>query len=367
MSPSHLLLTAIVFSQTPSLEPPRDVAHRASAAEASADWPDPVRSDVTKLPLDTLLELLPPRDRQQRTPADGRVERHPVAREFAARLLGGDEPCPAQWASLLLRTRALQFRHRWPLTGPFFAGSLFLGLDVPPEYGRVTVRACTPEARTVRRGVKRGADPIGGCALEHRLWPRDVDPILELRGELALAGSHTIEFELTVESVGTKFSVEFEIVQQLDDAMPSANGPAIDAAVRDAIGLEIRGSGAWRRPAFTLARSSVERAELPSLAICADLEWRRDGLCLSACHLDAREGTCELRHIDGSEYLPGECSDFSFDAVRFGSSTQLPESAPTLRVTSRAWHVLTQWSCDRYWLGSFEVTLEQLLRQAARR
>lgn len=357
---------ALAFTQTPSIDAPQDVAHREPVSAIVADWPDPVRSDVTKLPLDALIALLPPRDRQQRTLADGRVEKHPVAREFAARLLRGDEPWPAQWTSLLLRTRALQFRHRWPLTAPLFAGSMFIGIDLPQEYGCVTVLARTPNAWKVRRGWNRGEQPILGCGMEYRDWPRDVDPILNCVGALAHAGSHTIEFDVTVESVQTKFSVGFEFVPTLDDAMPPASGPTIDAAVRDSIGLRLRGNDEWKRPVFTFERSSARHPEIASVAICADLEWLRDGETLSACHLDSREGTCELRHVDGSASPPSECSDFAAHAAEFASPSPVSGRAPTLRITSRDWHVLTQWSCDRYWRGSCDLPLELLLRQAER-
>lgn len=345
------------------LERPADSARVPLRESRLEGWPDPVPDGFTRLPLDALIDLLPPAIRAERT-RDGGRELHPLEFEFQRRVFSGTELTTAQWFRVLSRTNKLRYRTRWPAGEPFK-----LELWNPVIDSRYVRLAPRIEGWRSVRFPLWDLDLLGGCGMDSAEQQGGLAQLQQTDRSLSL-GSHFIQCGLEVARTSGEIALPVEIVARLDDAMPPVSGAAIDAAVRASFGVAFQ-------PADPTLGHAVLRCEaaldvdpaLAHIAVCADIERLCDGVAVGyARHVCLPEIDVRMRAARGGTSSRAEMFALELERIPAACLRDERERARwSLRVTSTTNDVLTQWWCDRYWKGSFELPLAEAMEREAKR
>jgi hypothetical protein len=211
-------------------------------AQASASEP---QQDLRESSLDELIDLLPTTNGEVwRDEASGDLQIHPAVTEIERRLLAGQQLTSDQWKRALLNSQAIQIRRRWPADQ-----SLAVRMHLPRWL-------CPAEIRLIPRNERlktaKGGTLVSASCGTYAL-SQSARQLYQQIGRLR-PGEHRLEFDVEVErgrswlssaSRGSdvpqqllwKGELAFDVlvVPDLEAAMPRAQDPSVDEAVRDSI------------------------------------------------------------------------------------------------------------------------------------
>lgn len=334
----------------------------------------PVTGDLTRLPLDELIQRLPAAGSEWIRGASWRLV--PVAQELKDRIEHGAELSGDQWKRALLSTGAVRMRSRWPSSEPLAISMKEVGW-LPCTRVRLEPRDAT--LAPVEAGWLNGPGFCGTYSSQvEQSW------LYQVLGELPL-GRQTLVLDLTLERgrpfrsrfakadegfvapAGVFFrgtlSFDVEIVATADEAVPPRSSSELDAAVRRTLSLAFD-DWAHGRAALLVVDPDVRDPALARLGLSLDIELRHG------------EELVQEMHLTASTYDP-LCSSISVHEApdqpfSFGVLGVLPiatEGDPAARAgwSARArgtsQHALQLWEADAYWSGEVRLSLDELIQR----
>lgn len=334
---------------------------------------------IEQVSMDELLRMLPPADTEWSIcHQDFEFTEHPASVEISRRLktevLSDD-----QWRFVILHTRSICVRSKWPIGEPFA-----ISMAVPRWLGLTQIRA---EPR--REGLRSGAagellQPLCGTTPNILYRMAKYQPLGELE-----PGHHTLDFDVTVERgrwfwgndeelpepgviwEGT-MRFEVEMVASIDDAVPPATDPELDAAVTASLGAGFREwhtSEGPRMTAFVNVDPDIARfpaLERTALSLVVDV-LRGDEVKQSGRLIASRWDTLSVSNSvsEGPLRLYGSANLGEVPPEIESEETELAKWSVRIRGTSDA--VLALWDADQRWAGEVIVPLAELIDQEAAR
>ncbi len=334
--------------------------------------------------MDELLPLLPPADTEVsirfREPGSLEDREHPASVEMERRLKK-ETLSDEQWRFVLLHTRSICVRPKWPADEPFA-----ISMAVPRWLGLAQIRAEPRDGTLSSAKVGELIQSFSGTfpAMRYR------DAKYQMLGRLE-PGRHTLVFDVAVERGRSIWALdpdmpeeeegviwegtmtfEVEVVETVDLAVPPVSDPELDAAVRASLGAGLREWHTNEGPRMTaFVNLDPDIARIPvlgrtALSLTVDLlhddvvqESRRiiasrwDTLSVTS---SVSDGPLRLYGSTNLGTLPAGIEDDESELARW-----------SIRVQGTPYRVLALWDADQRWAGEFTVPISELLRQEKER
>ncbi len=335
--------------------------------------------DVSSMTMADLIECLPPAGEEYRWDHAAQTGQEDPASEEMARRLAEGTLTDEQWRRVLITTGSLRFHDRWPedeeyaisMTVPRWLRIAQIRVHPRVEgmrsakVGQLLSSMCGTfeliDARDARRGRR-----IGTLPTETREIVFDVE--VE-RGRSWLAGP----FEREAGDPGPSgilwkgtITRPVEVVQSWEEAVPTARGEELDAAVRDAVGAGFRtwGSRDSRVPFLVIEPDCDRFPVLATTALDIKVELLDGGRVVADSWLVASE----------ADRLALLANSIRESRERFYGSTNLDvpstvadTSAWSLRLTGTADHVSVLWHAKQHWAGTITIPWDEAMKHEATR
>ena len=270
-----------------------------------------------------------------------------------------------QWQAMLERTGVLRYRTAWPQGVP-----IIVAMQDFPE----TMITLVPRDKTLNCLSCGSAFELCGTGLEEKREKR----LHQVLGTLSPC-EHNLIIDARLIAPGGppphhhhpprivyqgEFSLPFNIVPTLEDAMPSDPSPELVDAVRQSIGVAFTGWGPWRKPAAVLVFDGDTAAHpvLATSAVSLKCTLLRSGVQKSSTKLviSARGdfgGATSVYARSMQFFSAGVLADLQ------GAAPSADEAAKwSIRVEGTDGGVLELWHADKRWTGSFEMPLSEAIK-----
>lgn len=337
----------------------------------------PARSDApAALSMDELIERLPPAGCEVRLDfTDWTAIEDPMNDEFERRIVAGAALSDEQWSRLLVVTRAVASWPRWPHDHPFA-----IAMAVPRSLGVCQIRLTPLDAGVGRAVAGETFASFSGTMAMMREAQARYQPLASLD-----RGRHRLTFDVEVERgepflvfadpteptgpVGViarfRHTIEVDVVDDVAEALPPAEGPDLDAAVASAIGAAITQwhfeDGGRQVLAVAVDPDLADHPELVEVGLSLTVELVRDGVTLATAPLVASRLDPMAAANSRSPTALRLCGLALFPTVPVDPSMERTDGGWSLRVTGDDRHLIGLWDARRRWAGSIEVPLAEAM------
>ena len=332
-------------------------------ASAQQEPATPVRLD--QLSDAELLARLPPPERCRDKSTNWSL--HPVAAELARRAENGllsDEA----WRDALRAADVFHTRALWPVGTP-----LQMWIRAPAWLGKSKI-SLVARAPDLGRIVADNEHPsgCGNCRMSQLERQRDF-----VLGAMP-AGAQGVAVEVTIEQLregaGRERSertlwngmarIPIAAVDSVEECMPPASGPEIDAAVRRCLSLQYWSTQAEPTPkaTFYLLVDASKEPALSRVGVALELELLKTETVVEQLHVSATTNTTWERTPDSP--VNGFCSPTKLPGRNRLVGTELERWQ--VRVRGDWKDALAIWEADRWWKGEFTVPLSEIMDRQPR-
>ena len=292
--------------------------------------------------VDRWIERLPLIERQWHYDAENEVIWEPEVLAMRDYLDGGGLLSDAQWRLALVRSGAIRVRERWPVQEPFA-----ISVEVPAwlKNSKLTVEPVRSDFTSAQATSTSGG--CGNCAMSSGLRAR-----YQTIGVLAL-GPQVLELRITVERIPAWrrrgapaqspkilwqgiLAPTVEGVHAIEEVLPGASDPELDAAVRRALDIH-------RVEEVSLFGKVAHVPELVDTSVSLHVEVRRG----NEVH---DEATLALQRRNA--FVQSVILDVPDRSL----------SGWNLHVRGVPESTLREWNARRHWNGELVIPLEELRR-----
>jgi hypothetical protein len=357
-----------IFALSIMGQPPADPVAKppapapASAPKSDADAP----TGLATLSIDELITRLPPAGSEWRWDSKTSAgTEHPASIEMSRRIaIDGSALSDEQWRTVLLTTKAIRYRERWPRDEEYL-----LSLASPRWLGSAEVRF-TPRIRGLRAATVGHAFP-SMCGTMTMMDSRDARQGRRL-GVLP-ADTSEVVFDVAVERGGRStygwsekdsqhgksailwkgtLTLPVRLVDSFNKAIPPAGGDAVDKGVRDAVGAGFRSWGDDQSvPYLVIDPDDAAFPALEGVGLDIKAELLRDGKPIAESWLIAMDA-------DGLSLMNSrsKSTNRSFGSANFTTDENPKDLASwSIRLTGSSEHVWALWNAKKRWSGTIII------------